>query len=80
MVVPVAWVGFAVLTEIGVVANSALVANAFDVGQSLLVLAQGTITVNAVVTVAAVERLGQGLINGHEAMARMDVLGILDAI
>jgi hypothetical protein len=80
VVVPVAWVGLAVLAEIGVVADSALVADTFDIRQALFVLAQWTVAVNAVVTVTAVERLSQGLVDGHKAMARMDVLSILDAI
>jgi hypothetical protein len=80
VIVPIARMSFAVLAEIGVVANGTLVADALDVRQVLPVLAQRTVAVDAIVTVATVERLCQGFVDGHETMARVDVLGALDTI
>ena len=80
VVVLVSWVSLAILAEIGVVADSALVADTLDVRQVVFVLAKRSITENAVMPVGTVERLGQGLVNGYEAVARMNELGALDAI
>ena len=80
VVVPIARMGLAVLAEVGVVADSALVSDALNVRQVLLVLAQRSIAVDAVVAVAGVERLGQRLVDGHEAMTGVDELGVLDAL
>jgi hypothetical protein len=79
VVVPVAWVRLAVLAEVGVMAHGALVANTLNV-RGVLTVAKGTIAVDAVVAVTAIERLGERIIDGHEAVARMNVLGALDTI
>jgi hypothetical protein len=80
VVVTVARVSLAVLAEIGVVAHSALVTDTLNVRQVLLVLAQGTVTIDAGVAVAAVERLGQRFIDWHKTMAGVDVLRALDTV
>lgn len=80
MVVLVAGVGLAVLAEVGIVANSALVADAVNVRQILLVLAEGTVTVDTVVAVCAVQRLCQRLVDGNKAMTGVDELGVLETV
>lgn len=80
VVVLIAWMSLAVLAKVGVVADSALVAGAFNVRQVLFVLAERTVAVDAVVAITAVERLSKRLIDRDEAVARMNELGILDAV
>jgi hypothetical protein len=80
MVMSIGGMGLAVCAEISVIADRALKADALDVRLLLLVLAEGTIAVDANVAVAAGNRLSQWLIDGDEAMSRMYVLGALDAL
>ena len=80
MVVLVARVSLAILAEVGVMANSALVANALNIRQVLLVGAERPIAIDAVVAVTSVERLGQGFVNWNKAVAGVDELGVLDAV
>jgi hypothetical protein len=53
VVVLVAWVRFAVLAEVGIMAHSALVARTLDVREVLLVLAKRSIAIDTVVTATA---------------------------
>jgi hypothetical protein len=80
VVVPIGRVGLAVGTEVGVMADSTLVSDAFNVGKPILVFAERTITEDAVVAIAAAYRLSQRLIDGNEAVRRVDELGALDAL
>jgi hypothetical protein len=80
VVMPVAWVGFAVLAKVGIVAYSALVADALDIWYVLLVFAKRTVTVDAIVTVAAIQRFSQGLIDGYKAMAGVNMVSTLDTV
>tara|TARA_R110002003_G_scaffold1005_3_gene21980 strand:- start:17553 stop:18035 length:483 start_codon:yes stop_codon:yes gene_type:complete len=69
-----------ILTKVGVMADSTLVANTLNIRQVLLVFAKRTVAVDAVMTVDCAEWLGQRLINGHKSVARMDVLRTLDTV
>jgi hypothetical protein len=80
VVVLVTGVRLAVLAEVCVMAYSALVASALDVGKVLLVLAERTIAVDAVMAATAGEGLSEGLVDGHEAVTRVNDLGALQAL
>jgi hypothetical protein len=80
VVVPIAGMRLAVMAEVSVMADSTLVADALNVGNVLLVPTQGTVAVDTIVAVTTVKRLGQRLIDGHKAMARVDVLGAFNAV
>ena len=80
MVVLVAGMRFAVLAEIGIVANSALVARTLNIREVLLVLAQRSIAVDAIVTAAARKWLGERLVDRDEAMTRVNDVSTLQAL
>lgn len=80
MVVLVAGVRFAVLAEIGVVANSALVARALNVREILLILAQRSVAVDAIVTAAARKWLSERLVDRDEAVTRVNDISTLQAL
>ena len=72
--------GLTARTEVGVITDSALVANSVDVTLSRLVLAQWTITEDAIVNFALTSWLTDSLIDLHEPMTRMALRSIQDAI
>ena len=72
--------GLTARTEVGVITDSALVANSVDVTLSRLVLAQWTITEDAIVNFALTSWLADSLIDLHEPMTRMALRSIQDAI
>jgi hypothetical protein len=80
VVVAIVWMSFTVLAEVGVVADGTLEADAFNVRQIFLVLAQWTVAIDTVVTVTIAKWLRQWLIDRHKAMARVDELCVLYAI
>lgn len=69
----------AVGTEIRVMADCALVPNTLDVRLALLVLAERSIAVDAIVADDRGAGFWQGFVDGNEAMLRVDELGALDA-
>lgn len=80
MVVLVAWVRFAILAEVGVVAHSALEACTLNVREVLFVLTQRSIAVDTVMTATARHRLGERLVDWDEAVTGVDNLGTLQAL
>jgi hypothetical protein len=75
-VVLAVWVGFTVGTEVGIVADGALVTHALDV--VMLALAERTVAVNADVARRIAARSWDGLIESCKSMLRMHKLGVLD--
>jgi len=78
-VVPVSWDGFAISTEVGVIAHSTFVANALNVRHILLVFAKRTITIDAIMPHSRSVGLGERLVDRYKPMARVNELGALDA-
>jgi len=77
---PVSRDSFAISAEVGVIAHSTLVANAFDVRHVLLVFAQRPITIDTIVPHSRGVGLGKRLVDRYKPMARMNELGALDAL
>lgn len=85
----VVWVGragFTASTEVGIVADSALVSVSLNIGLNTVArVAKRTITIDAVMTGLADKRSGQrswiaeGLVDGYESVAGMDEASIGDA-
>ena len=77
-VVAIAGDSLAVGAEVGVVAYSALVADAFNVRLGILAFAKGTVAVDTIVADVVGARLRKWLVDGHEAVAGVDILRVLD--
>ena len=58
---------------------STLVASTFNVRWVLLLFAKRSITVDSIVTNSARNRLGEGFVNRHEAVARVNIFRTFDA-
>jgi hypothetical protein len=80
VVVPVRRQCLTVGTEVSVIAYSALVTDALNIGEDILVLAEGTITVDTNVASTNCDWLGQGLVDGHKTVSRVGRLCGLDAL
>lgn len=65
-------------TEVRIMADSALIADTFNVCRDVLVLAKGSITEDAIVANSSGDGLGQRIINWHKAVAGVCRLGIFD--
>jgi hypothetical protein len=78
-VVLVVGVGLAARTEVNVVADGTLVANAGDVALSRLVLAQRAITEDAKVDLGVTRLLTNGFVDRGEAVSRVVLVGLLGA-
>ena len=78
-VVHVRWQCLAASTEVNIIADSALVTNASDAAWIGLVKAEWAIAVDEGVALLAGEGLGDGLVDWNEAMARVDLVHLLDA-
>lgn len=72
--------GLAARTEVGVITDSALVANSVDVALSRFALAQWTITEDAIVNFVLTSWLTDSLVNLHKPMARVALRRSQDAI
>jgi len=79
VVMLVCWERLAVGAEVGVMTHGAFVTNTLDILQDIPVLAERAIAVDTVVAGARAPGLGQGLINGHEAVSRVGRLDVNDA-
>ena len=79
-IVAVVWKSLAAGTEIGVMADSALVAVAHDPILVLLGSAERAIAVDAMVYLFARARYGQGLVYSNKAVTWVGRLGILDTV
>ena len=73
LVVEVDWGSFAARTEIGVMAYGTLVADTGDIDLSRLVFAERSIAVDTRVSNGSITRNRNPIVNGYEAMVRMNV-------
>jgi hypothetical protein len=72
--------GLAARTEVGVITDSALVANSVDVTLGRFALAQRTITEDAIVDFMLTSRFTDSFINLHKSMTRVVLRSSQDAI
>jgi hypothetical protein len=72
--------GLAARTEVGVITDSALVANSVDVTLGRLVLAQWTIAEDAIMDLMLTSRFTDGIVNLHESMTRVALGSSQDAL
>ncbi len=78
-IVAIDWNSLAIGTEIGVMAHSALVAVANNVGLVDLALAERTVTEDAVVLLVAARRWCHDFIDWNETVPWVDMASTLDA-
>lgn len=70
-VVVVSWKSLAARTEVGIITDSALVANPADVILGRFALAQRTVTEDAIVDFMFPSRFTNSIVNLHEPMTRV---------
>ena len=76
----VAWASFTVATEVGVIAHSTLVTNAVNVTLVLLLFAQRSIAVNAIVVEVETAWFLQRIVDRHESVDWVNEWSVLDTL
>lgn len=73
------WQGFTSSTEVGIMADSALVSHTADVVRSWLASAQGSIAINTIMNLLVISRFGDGTIDWSETMVGVGLIRSLYA-
>jgi len=76
----VAWASFAVATEVGVIAHSTLITNAVNVALILLLFAQRSVTVNAIVMEVETAWFLQRIVDRYEPVDWVDEWSVLNTL
>lgn len=76
----VSWQGFAVRAEVNIMTDSTLVAGSGDEALGWLVLAQGSVTENAVVNSKIMRPVSDSLVDGGKSVAWVLIASIHEAV